>query len=239
MKGKTKAKLLSSKLLLKTPIFKVTDNQALDPEGHQIRRLIVTHAGSAVTMPVDDEDRVLLVRQYRLPAGQYLWELPAGRIDPGENALQAAKRELVEETGYRARRWTKLAQFYSSPGFLAEHMTIYLATGLTAGEKQPVEDERIELRDEKPAVLRPREQVQLGFRDQSERSLGADEKRNERLRSPIRQCCEVVPAHLPLNLRRASEDLLRVLADGAIGGAVSVAFAGSQFQLAFVLRWSQ
>ncbi len=153
MRGKSKAKLLSAKVLLETPIFKVTDNQALDPEGHRIRRLIVSHSGSAVTMPVDDENRVLLVRQYRLPAGQHLWELPAGRIDPGETALQAAKRELVEETGYRARRWTKLAQFFSSPGFLAEHMTIYLATSLIPGKPEPVEDERIELRWFSPAQM--------------------------------------------------------------------------------------
>ena len=97
-------------------------------------------------MPVDDKKRILLVKQYRLPAKQYLWELPAGRIDEGENALQAAKRELIEETGYRAKKWSKLGEFYASPGFLAEKMTIYLATGLTAGEKKPMEDERIETR---------------------------------------------------------------------------------------------
>lgn len=97
-------------------------------------------------MPVDEKKRILLVRQYRLPAKQYLWELPAGRIDEGENALQAAKRELIEETGYRAKKWSKLGEFYASPGFLAEKMTIYLASGLTAGEKKPMEDERIEAR---------------------------------------------------------------------------------------------
>jgi len=88
----------------------------------------------------------LLVRQYRLPARQYLWELPAGRIDPGETALQAARRELAEETGYRARSFKKLAFFYPSPGFLAEWMAIYIATGLTAGQQTPMEDERIEMR---------------------------------------------------------------------------------------------
>ena len=69
-----------------------------------------------------------------------------GTVDPGEKPLQTAKRELVEETGYRAKKWTKLAEFYPSPGFLTEKMTIYLATGLTAGEAKPMEDERIETR---------------------------------------------------------------------------------------------
>jgi ADP-ribose pyrophosphatase len=70
----------------------------------------------------------------------------AGRLDPGENPLQAAKRELIEETGCRARKWKKLAAFYASPGFVSEKMTIFLATGLTEGEAQPMEDERIETR---------------------------------------------------------------------------------------------
>jgi ADP-ribose pyrophosphatase len=95
-------------------------------------------------MPVDDRGRVLLVKQYRLPARKYLWELPAGRVDRGEKPLAAAKRELAEETGYRAKKFEKLAEFYPSPGFLAEKMTIYLATGLTEGQQTPMEDERIE-----------------------------------------------------------------------------------------------
>jgi len=97
-------------------------------------------------MAVDDHKRILLVRQYRLPARRYLWELPAGRVDEGETTLQAARRELMEETGYRARSWKKLAEFYPSPGFLAEKMTIFLATELTEGTQSPMEDERIETR---------------------------------------------------------------------------------------------
>ena len=97
-------------------------------------------------MAVDDQQRILLVKQYRLPARSILWELPAGRVDPGETVLQAANRELREETGFRATRWQKLASFFVSPGFLAEKMTIYLATGLKAGEQQPMEDERIEMK---------------------------------------------------------------------------------------------
>src|ERR1700733_4818404 len=139
-------KLISSTEISRTPIFTVTLDRAIDPDGFEIKRAVVQHAGSAVVMPVDDRDRILLVRQYRLPARQYLWELPAGRVDEGETPLKAARRELIEETGYRAKEWKKIAVFYPSPGFLAEKMTIFLATALVAGESTPMEDERIETR---------------------------------------------------------------------------------------------
>lgn len=139
-------KIISSQELLRTSIFHVTLDRAVDPGGFEIERAIVQHGGSAVVMPVDERRRVLLVRQYRLPAGRYLWELPAGRMDPGETALEAARRELAEETGFRARKWTKLAAFYVSPGFVAEKMTIYLARDLVAGKATPMEDERIQMR---------------------------------------------------------------------------------------------
>ena len=139
-------KLVSSVEKYKSGIFKVTEDHAVEPGGFEIRRAIVQHKGSAVMMAVDEKKRILLVRQYRLPARQYLWELPAGRLDEGETPLRAARRELIEETGCRARQWDKLATFYPSPGFLAEKMTIYLATDLTAGEATPMDDERIETR---------------------------------------------------------------------------------------------
>ena len=142
-------KIVSSKEVYACGLFRVTEDEATEPAkngkaGFRIRRSVVRHHGSAVMMPVDKRNRVLLVRQYRLPADQYLWELPAGKIDEGETALQAAKRELVEETGLRAKKWKKLALFYPSPGFVEETMTIYLATELTQGEAQPMDDERIE-----------------------------------------------------------------------------------------------
>jgi ADP-ribose pyrophosphatase len=138
-------KLISSKELLRTPIFWVTEDRAVDPAGFEIERAIVQHHGSAVMLPVDEKGRALLVKQYRLPARQYLWELPAGRLDEGEKLLAAAKRELQEETGFRARKWRKLISFYPSPGFLAEEMTIFLATEVVQGEAAPMEDERIEI----------------------------------------------------------------------------------------------
>ena len=137
-------KLISSEEIASNRIFTVTMDHAIDPSGFEIRRAIVQHRGSAVVMPVDDKKRILLVRQYRLPARKYLWELPAGTMDPGEKPLETARRELAEETGLRARAMRKIAEFYPSPGFLSEKMTIYLATGLTAGTATPMDDERID-----------------------------------------------------------------------------------------------
>ena len=93
-------KILSSREVYRCKLFRVSEDEAVDPKGgFRIKRSIVQHGGSAVMMPVDEKNRVLLVRQYRLPARRNLWELPAGRLDPGEKPLQTAKRELIEETG--------------------------------------------------------------------------------------------------------------------------------------------
>jgi ADP-ribose pyrophosphatase len=138
-------KITSSKQVYSCSLFRVTEDRAVDKKsGFKIKRSVVRHVGSAVMMAVDEKKRILLVRQYRLPAEQYLWELPAGRLDPGETPLEAAKRELKEETGCSARKWTKLASFWVSPGYVRERMTIYLAQDLTQGEATPMDDERIE-----------------------------------------------------------------------------------------------
>ena len=139
-------KLISSQERYRCALFWVTEDHAQDNTGFEIRRSIVRHGGSAVMMPVDERDRILLVRQYRLPARKFLWELPAGRLDPGEKPLAAAKRELKEETGYSAKKWKKLVSFYASPGYISEKMTVFLARDLVAGEAQPMDDERIQCR---------------------------------------------------------------------------------------------
>jgi ADP-ribose pyrophosphatase len=139
-------KIVSSKEVLKNKLFTVVEEVALDNSGFEIKRSIIRHPGSAVMLAVDGEERILLVRQFRLPAEKDLWELPAGRIDPGENALQAAKRELREETGYQAKKWVKLISYWASPGYVAEKMNVFLAMDLKAGEQHLMGDERIETR---------------------------------------------------------------------------------------------
>jgi len=148
-KPSKKARLISSRTVYRGPVFWVTTDHVSEPGGVKVRRDLIHHSGSVVVMPVDDSSeipRVLLERQYRHAAKDYLWELPAGRIDPGESELHAAKRELIEETGYRAEHWRRILKFYASPGFMAETMSVYLALGLREGEAEPEEDEVIETR---------------------------------------------------------------------------------------------
>jgi len=145
----SKARVVSSRAVYRGPVFWVTTDHVLEPGGIKVRRDLVHHSGSIVVLAVDDSGstpRVLLERQYRHAANDYLWELPAGRIDPGEDELAAAKRELIEETGYRADHWRRILKFYASPGFVAETMAVYLATGLRRGVAEPEDDEVIQKR---------------------------------------------------------------------------------------------
>jgi ADP-ribose pyrophosphatase len=144
-----KPRVLSSRVAFRGPIFSVVTEQVREPGGYVARRDIVRHPGSVVILAVESTGavpRVLLERQYRHAAGGYLWELPAGKIDPGEEALAAAKRELREETGYTAARWSLALRFYVSPGFLDETMTVFLAREIRQGEATPEEDEFITVR---------------------------------------------------------------------------------------------
>jgi ADP-ribose pyrophosphatase len=143
-----KARILSSTVQYRGPVFWVTTDEVLEPSGVRVRRDVVRHSGSVVILAVDQASRaprVLLERQYRHAAGKFLYELPAGRIDEGENELQAAKRELLEETGYSARSWKRVLEFWASPGFVAEVMSIYLARDLRLGAAEPEADEVIEI----------------------------------------------------------------------------------------------
>ena len=145
------AEVLSSETVYQGNIFWVTRDQVTEPGNVTARRDVVRHNGSVVVLAVDTGTNpgnpgILLIRQYRHAAGRFLLELPAGRIEKGEELIPAAQRELVEETGYRAARWSRHQTYYASPGFLSEAMNIVLAEDLTLGEATPEEDERIEVR---------------------------------------------------------------------------------------------
>lgn len=148
-KTKSLARVVSSKTMFRGSVFNVVRDEVEEPGNVRVQRDVIRHSGSIVVLPLDDSGQtpmVLLERQYRHAAGMRMWELPAGRVDPGESPLAGAKRELIEETGYSAARWQKALFFYVSPGFLDESMTVYLASGLKKGVAQPEEDERIAVR---------------------------------------------------------------------------------------------
>ena len=101
------------------------------PEGTTAEREVVEHPGAVGVVALDTDDRVLMIRQYRHAVGRELWELPAGLRDvAGEPTAQTGRRELLEETGYRARDWHVLADYFSSPGILTERLRVFLARGL-------------------------------------------------------------------------------------------------------------
>jgi ADP-ribose pyrophosphatase len=145
-----KSKLLSSKEVYKGKVFSVFRDEVIEPGGAKNVREVIRHNGSVVILAIDESKNpadpdVILERQYRHAPGQFLLELPAGRVEPGEATLAAAKREMIEETGYRAKRWTLLTKYFASPGFLGEWMQIYLARDIRDGHAQPEEDEQIEV----------------------------------------------------------------------------------------------
>lgn len=121
-----------------------TDEVLLD-DGKLMKQEVVEHSESMTVVAVDADGALLLVRQYRHPAGQYLLETAAGSVDPGETAEEAVNRELAEETGYQARRVTYLGSFYLAPGWATEYMHAYLARDLYESRLEPDEDERIEV----------------------------------------------------------------------------------------------
>jgi ADP-ribose pyrophosphatase len=145
------AELLSSVVVYKGPLFRVVHDKIVEPSGKHNERDVIRHNGSVVILAIDSSKSkknpwIVVERQYRHAANQYLWELPAGKLDAGEDALAGAKRELAEETGYSAKKWKPLVEYYASPGFLGESMQVFTAEGLVAGDAHPEEDEEIEFR---------------------------------------------------------------------------------------------
>jgi ADP-ribose pyrophosphatase len=117
----------------------------LRPDGRTLELEVVRHPGGAAVVALDAERNVCLVRQYRHATGGWLWELPAGKLEPGEPPLAAARRELAEEAGLRARYWRVLGSVFSTPGFCDEEIHLYLARGLTAVATDHQEDELMEV----------------------------------------------------------------------------------------------
>jgi ADP-ribose pyrophosphatase len=146
-----KEKLISSRVVYQGPLFRVLHDKLIEPGGKKSERDVIRHNGSVVILAVDNsrdkkDPWVVIERQYRHAATQFLWELPAGKLDAGEAPLAGAQRELEEETGYRAKKWRPLIEYYGSPGFLGETMKVYLAEGLVPGDAHPEDDEEIEIR---------------------------------------------------------------------------------------------
>ena len=137
------AEVLNSQIVYEGAVFGVRRDEVIEPSGVRTTREVVTHPGSVVVLPVLPDGQVLLIQQYRYAARQYMWELVAGRIDAGESPREAAARELIEETGYRATKFRIFLEVFPTPGFVEEKMFLLLAEGLTPGEAKPEEDEKI------------------------------------------------------------------------------------------------
>src|SRR5947199_2547907 len=131
-------------LLLTTSKFRVVRETIKTPAGKTKTREIVRHPGACVIVPLLDDGRVCLIRNWRVAVNQTLIELPAGTLEPPEPPQKTAERELIEETGYRAKKIEFLHAFFLSPGILDEKMHLYVATGLTEGQTAREEGEEIE-----------------------------------------------------------------------------------------------
>jgi ADP-ribose pyrophosphatase len=141
--AKGRATVLNSEILYTGKVFQLQRDTVIEPGGVRVERDIIVHPGSVVVLPIFKDGRVLLIRQYRHSVGEFLWELVAGRKEPDETPPFAAQRELLEETGYTAKRIRKLARVIPTPGFVNEWMWIFAAEDLTRGVAQPEEDEKI------------------------------------------------------------------------------------------------
>jgi ADP-ribose pyrophosphatase len=139
-----KEERLSSELAYDGAFLKVSKDIVRLPDGTQTEREYIRHPGAVVVLPVFDDGRVLLERQFRYPMHSVFIEFPAGKIDPGEDHLECAKRELMEETGYSAREWHYLATIHNAIAYSDEHLEIYLARGLVAGQAKLDEGEFLE-----------------------------------------------------------------------------------------------
>ncbi|MBX5436909.1 MAG: NUDIX hydrolase [Alicyclobacillaceae bacterium] len=134
---------VADRLIYDGRIIQVHELTVQLPGGGTSTREVVYHPGAVAVLAEPEPGRLLFVEQFRKAPGEMLLELPAGKLDPGEPPLACAKRELAEETGYRAAEWTPLCSFYTSPGFANECITLFAARDLQAGAAKPDEDEYV------------------------------------------------------------------------------------------------
>lgn len=137
----TNFELKKSEILFRGRVFDLKVDQIEYNSGNTSVREIAVHNGGAVVVPVKDDGKIVLVEQYRYPLDQKLLELPAGKLEKGEDPLVCATRELEEETGYTSHNIVKLGSIFTTPGFCTEELHIYLATGLIPGEHNREEGE--------------------------------------------------------------------------------------------------
>ena len=140
-----KLHVLKSTEIYRGKLIRLKVDRIVEPSGVRAEREVVQHAGSVVVLAHTNDGHIVLVRQYRYAVKQFLWELIAGGLEPGERPLAAARRELLEETGYRAKKFRLLFDFFPSPGILTEKMFLVEAAELTRSKAQPDPDERIEV----------------------------------------------------------------------------------------------
>jgi len=135
---------LTSAVRYRGRMLEVREDEVRLPDGNQARREYVVHPGAAVILPLFDDWSVLLERQFRYPVGQHFYELPAGKLEPGEPHLDTARRELLEETGYEAREWSKLCTLHPCVGYSDEMVEVYVARGLSFSSRNLDDEEFLE-----------------------------------------------------------------------------------------------
>jgi len=140
-------KFLSSTYIYKGKIIKLRQDKVKLPDGKETTREIVEHPGAAVILALTDDQKIIMIRQFREAANEVLWELPAGKVEDGEDLVRCAKRELEEETGYYPRKIKKLLSFFSTPGFCNERLTLFLAEDLEERSKNEDDDEFIQVKN--------------------------------------------------------------------------------------------
>ncbi|HYF48162.1 MAG TPA: NUDIX hydrolase [Planctomycetota bacterium] len=136
-------KLLSNKVVLKSRVFNVASQKWSGPEKSTFNRDVVVHPGAVAILPINRKGEIIMIRQFRPAAEDWLLEIPAGTLEKGETPLYCAKRELIEEIGFAARKWKKLGAIYTAPGFCTEKIHLFKAWDLKADFAEKDEDEHI------------------------------------------------------------------------------------------------